>query len=444
MPTLQYHLTPKQEDAQRLIGSRAQHILLRGGARSGKTFIFCRAVIVRAIKAPASTHAVLRLRFNHLKDSIIYDTMPKVARLCFPELPSWQKMTNKSDWITTLPNGSKILYGGLDDKDRTEKILGQEHSTLYFNECSQIGYGARNKGITRLAQNSGLKLKAYYDCNPPTVGHWTYRMFEKKLEPLSGALLTDPDNYVTMMMNPADNLANLPPEYIATLESLPEKDKLRFLMGQYLAQVDGALWTMDTLDKRRLTPIVNDEHRDAVISRMRRICVAVDPSGCQGPEDVRSDEVGITVTGTDYEGQGYVLADLSGRYGPEQWGRLVVGAYDAWQADTIVAETNYGGAMVVSNIRSACVDRAMVPVEIVTASRGKFQRAQPVAALYTQGKVTHVGAFPDLEDQMCNFAAAGYQGPRSPDRADSVIWGLTHLMIGGQKSRIAFGNINGE
>jgi len=380
------------------------------------------------------------LRFNHLKDSIIGDTMPKVARTCFPDLPSFARMTNKSDWFTLLPNGAKILYGGLDDKDRTEKILGQEHSTLYLNESSQISYGARNKAITRLAQNVGLRTKAYYDCNPPTVGHWTYRLFEKHVEPLSGAPLVNPSNYVTMMMNPVDNMANLPPEYITTLESLPERDKIRFLYGKYLSQVDGALWNMALLAKSRTSPILNDEHRHAVLGRMRRIVVAVDPSGCTGPEDERSDEIGIVVVGQDFEGQGYVLADLSGRYSPEQWGRLVVGAYDAWQADCIVAEINYGGAMVTANLRAACTDRALVPIEIVTASRGKAQRAQPVAALYTQGKVTHVGAFPDMEDQMCNFSAAGYQGPRSPDRADAVIWGLTQIMIGG-KSRLAFGSM---
>src|SRR5262245_19260441 len=138
-------LTEKQLLANQLLQGPATQILLRGGSRSGKTFVLCRAIILRATKAPGSTHTILRHRLNALHVSVIDDTMPTVMRECFPGVEL--KMRGNPYIYHELPNGSRIIYGGLDDKDRTEKILGQEHSTIYFNECSQITYAARNKAL---------------------------------------------------------------------------------------------------------------------------------------------------------------------------------------------------------------------------------------------------------------------------------------------------------
>lgn len=412
-------LTEKQEEARRLMAGPARHILLRGGSRSGKTFIICRQNVVRALKAPESSHVVLRARFNHLKASIIMDTMPKMVKLCFPELPSVDSMMNKTDWFIEFPNKSRIWYGGLDDKERTEKILGQEHSTITLNECSQISYSSRNKAITRLAQNVGLKLKAYYDCNPPRQGHWLYKLFQKKLEPDSGQALKNPAQFATMQMNPKDN-PNLDASYIEILEGLPAKDRKRFLDGEYLPQVAGALWTPDLLDKHRVTK--------EQLPEMQRVSVNIDPSGASGTEDKRSDEIGITVTGLGVDKRGYLLEDASGLMSPEQWARLSGSLFDKWEADIIVAEKNFGGDMVRANIQA---HRSSLPVKLVTASRGKTQRAEPVANLYEQGKISHLDVFPELEDQYCEFSSNGYGGERSPDRADSAIWGFTELMLEG-------------
>jgi phage terminase large subunit-like protein len=109
------------------------------------------------------------------------------------------------------------------------------------------------------------------------------------------------------------------------------------------------------------------------------------------------------------------------------WAKKVLELFDRWKGDKIVAEKNFGGAMVESTIRTA---RKLAPVKLVSASRGKVQRAEPVAALYAQGKVRHVGHFAELERQQCLFSTGGYRGPRSPDRADAAIWGLTELMLG--------------
>lgn len=162
------------------------------------------------------------------------------------------------------------------------------------------------------------------------------------------------------------------------------------------------------------------------VPELQRVVVAVDPSGCQGPEDTRSDEIGIVVAGVGLDGKGYVLEDVSGHYSPEGWARAALAAYDNHEADRIICERNYGGAMVESTIRVA---RAGVPIKLVTASRGKTQRAEPIAALYEQGKIKHVGSFPEMEDQLCNFSTAGYMGIQSPDRADALIWALSALML---------------
>lgn len=415
MSTPSFSLTAKQHEANDLLAGPARHILLRGGSRSGKTFLICRAIAIRAGKADGSTHAILRYRFNHLKDSIVNDTWPSMMAACFPQVPF---ETNRSDWFVGFPNGSRVLFGGLDDKDRTEKILGQEHSSIFLNECSQISYASRNKAITRLAQNSGLSLKAYYDENPPKMGHWTHKLFIKHQEPTSGAALGNPANFATLQMNPMDNLVNLPDGYIAELEGLPERERRRFLLGEFQPQVDDALWDYDTLDRCRIAA--------EQVPALARIVVAVDPSGCQGPEDTRSDEIGIVAAARGVDGRGYVLDDLSGRFSPEGWARATIDAFDNHEADSIVAEKNYGGAMVASTIRTA---RPGVPVKLVTASRGKHVRAEPISALYEQGKIKHVGTFPEMEDQMCNFSTAGYAGDRSPDRADALVWALSELML---------------
>lgn len=412
-----FSLTPKQAQANALMAGQASHILLRGGARSGKTFLIMRAIAIRSLRAAGSRHGAFRQRFNHIKNSIVLDTFPKMMRLCFPEV---KYSINKTDWFAEMPGKSEIWFGGLDDKDRTEKILGQEFATIYLNEASQITYPSRNKLVTRLAQNTALKLREYADCNPPNMGHWLYQMYGLKLEPLQRTPLMDPENYVSMQLNPTDN-PHLPAEFIAQLDALPEKDKRRFKDGEFLPMVDGALWTYDKLDKCRKS--------QAQLPPMKRIVVAVDPSGCSGPEDTRSDEVGIVVAGKGMDGRGYVLEDGSGHYSPDQWGKKAVNLYHKWQADTIVGEKNYGGAMVEFTIRVADNKAAF---KYVVATRGKQVRAEPVSALYDQGKVSHLleADLTDMEEQLCNFSSAGYEGMKSPDRADANIWALTDLMLG--------------
>jgi predicted phage terminase large subunit-like protein len=409
-------LTPKQQEANRLLGSAATHCMLYGGSRSGKTFLTIRAILTRAL-AHESRHAVLRYRFNHLKGSILYDTLPKVMSLCFPGVAEHCHL-DKSDWFYALPNKSEVWFGGLDDKERTEKILGQEYATMFFNECSQIPWNSRNMAITRLAQKTPLRLKAFYDCNPPSEAHWTARVFVGKEDPDTRKKFAEPERFTSIVMNPTDNLENLPADYLKELDALPPRMRARFLLGQFQSQVDNALWTLESLDRHRL---------DGAIPDLQRIIIAVDPSGCSGPEDERSDEVGIIVAGLGVDGKGYILEDLSGRFAPggqAGWGNIVATAFDRHDADLVVAETNFGGAMVEQVMKTA---RPKTPFREVKASRGKAVRAEPVALLFDQGKAMLAGSFPKLEDQLCSFTTAGYMGDRSPDRADAMVWALSEV-----------------
>jgi predicted phage terminase large subunit-like protein len=408
-----FQATPDQLKAIDLQSSSATHCMLYGGSRSGKTFINLRSVLVRAL-AHRSRHAVLRYRFNHVKQSVVYDTLPKVLEVCFPGVAERSKL-DKTDWFLALPNGSEVWFGGLDDKERTEKILGQEYASIFLNECSQISWASRNMAITRLAQKTPLRLKAYYDCNPPPKGHWTYKLFIEGVSPDTRKPMPYAEQHVAMLMNPEGNQQNLAAGYLDQLKAMPERMRLRFLLGQFADDSDSSLWSVELLEQSRLAGELPD---------MQRIIIAVDPSGCAGDEDERSDEVGIVVCGIGVDGNGYVLEDLSGRYGPSKWGQIVADAFDRHEADRVVAETNFGGAMVGEIIRAA---RPGTPFQEVKASRGKVVRAEPIASLFDQGKVKMAGYFPELEDQLLAMTTAGYTGSRSPDRADAMVWGITSL-----------------
>lgn len=407
-----FQLTEKQREANRLLAGPASNIMLRGGSRSGKTLLLTRAICIRAMKAPESRHAIFRYRFNHARASIWKDTLPKVMRLCFPGVPL---KTNETDLEAMFPNGSIVALAGLDDKARVEKVLGTEYATLYFNESSQIPWTSVETAMSRLAQKTPLALKAYFDCNPPSKLHWSHQLFREHLKPGTREKLPNPADYAEMKINPSDNRDNLPAKYFDILAGMSAAQRLRFEAGEWASEVNGALWTLEGIDRTRVS--------DA--PPMQRIVVAVDPSGTKG--DGGGDDIGIVAAGRGRDGRGYVLEDASLQAGPEQWARAVVGAYRRWNADRIVVERNFGGAMASAVIRA--VDPT-VPITEVVASRGKIVRAEPISALYETGKVSHVGTWPDLEDQLANMTPAGFMGDGSPDRADALVWAMTELMTG--------------
>lgn len=422
-------LTPKQEQARALLNGPAKHILLDGGSRSGKSFLAVRNIIARAVKAPKSRHAILRFRFNHVKESIGMDTLPRVMEGCFPNVPY---ELNRSDWYATLPNQSEVWMGGLDDKDRTEKILGKEYATIYLNECSQIPWSSRSIAVTRLAQvcpyelegeQKQLSLKMYYDCNPPSKAHWAYQVFYLHRDPETKKALDDAGNYAQLTLNPQDNIQNLPADYIAELERLPARMRRRFLEGLYGEAAPNALWSEELIDKHRV--------KDGEVPDLQRIVVAVDPSGSDDEDNASNDEIGITVGGIGTDGRGYLLEDLTLKAGPKVWGGVATSAYDRHDADMIVGEKNFGGAMVGYVIDTQPkVNGRKRSFRLVTASRGKVVRAEPISALHEQGNIRFVGHFPELEDELCAMTTHGYTGTNSPNRADAFVWLMSELFPG--------------
>jgi len=187
------------------------------------------------------------------------------------------------------------------------------------------------------------------------------------------------------------------------------------LNGELLEDVQGALWTAEMIDAHRLRSAPD----------LQRIVVAVDPSGTKG--DDGGDDIGIVAAGKGRDGRFYVLEDASCNLSPDGWAKRVAAVYERHKADRVVAEKNFGGAMVEAVLRTAAKN---LPIKMVTASRGKVVRAEPIAALYEQGKVSHCGEFSALEDQLTSMTGAGYVGEGSPDRADALVWALTELAGG--------------
>jgi predicted phage terminase large subunit-like protein len=186
------------------------------------------------------------------------------------------------------------------------------------------------------------------------------------------------------------------------------------LNAEVLVDTPGALWTLETLERTRRSAAPD----------LVRIVVAIDPavSSHEG-----SDETGIVVAGKGADGHGYVIDDLSGRFAPNEWARIAIDAFKVHAADRIIAEANQGGDMVENTIRTVDPN---VPFTAVHASRGKYVRAEPVAALFEQSRIHIVGALPKLEDQMTSFVPDLDRGRAgSPDRADAMIWAMTELCV---------------
>jgi predicted phage terminase large subunit-like protein len=236
--------------------------------------------------------------------------------------------------------------------------------------------------------------------------------------PLIRKLTTDQRNHVTRGST-FDNAAHLAESALQQLREKYEGTRLgrQELYAEILDDVPGALWT-------RAMILYTD-----TLPECSRIVVAVDPSGTSGNGE--GDSIGIVVAGKTHAGRYVVIEDASTDLGPDGWARRAVDRYRTHKADRIIAEKNFGGAMVESVIKTA--DRS-VPVKLVTASRGKSVRAEPVAALYEQGKVDHVRGLDLLEDQMMQMTPSGYVGQGSPDRLDALVWALSELALADEQS----------
>lgn len=305
----------------------------------------------------------------------------------------------------TWANGA---IAALFSAEEPERLRGPQHDSMWADELAAW----RNDKDTWDMAMFGLRLG-----EAPQVCITTTPKPTKVLREImaaAGTVITRGSTY--------DNRANLAPSFLTKIVAKYEGTRLgrQELRAEMLDDVPGALWTREMIDQARAPVKVPD---------MARIVVGVDPSGTSGAEGDDSNSVGIVIAGRGVDGHGYVLGDWTCSLSPNGWGRRAVRALHQFRGDRIVAERNYGGAMVESVIKAS---DSKVPVKLVNASRGKVIRAEPVAALYEQGKIHHVGSdLEALEDQMCALTSDGFLGDGSPDRVDAKVWALTELMLTG-------------
>lgn len=313
--------------------------------------------------------------------------------------PAWRPTYEPSKRKLTWPNGATATTFTADQPDQ---LRGPQCDAAWADELaawSNLNAQAQDNPWDQLM--FGLRLGDSPQCVATTT---------PRPRKLIRDLVKSPTTHVTGGST-YDNFANLAPAFIQTIISKYEGTTAgrQELLGELLDELPGALWTQRRIDDTRIRPV-------DFKTTMQRIVVAVDPSVTSGTD---SAECGIVVAGMAL-GEFYVLDDRSIRASPSQWASIAVEALHDWKADRIVAEVNQGGDMVEETIRN--VDKS-APYTAVRASRGKLTRAEPISALYEQGRVHHVGLFPELEDQMCNYVP----GDASPDRLDALVWALTEL-----------------
>jgi phage terminase large subunit-like protein len=305
------------------------------------------------------------------------------------ERPLYQVSKRQLSW----PNGAKSLIFTADEPDR---LRGKQHEKLWADEL-----GAWRHPEAWDQARLGLRLGSCPQALVTTTPRPTKLIRE---------LLDDASCTVTRGSS-YENRANLAEAFFAQIIRKYEGTRLgrQELLAEVLDDNPGALWKRENIE----------EHAVSVCPELKRIVVAVDPAGstAEGAADT-----GIIVAGIGHDDHGYILDDMSLHGSPNEWGTQAVAAYSKYKADRVVGENNFGGEMVEFTIRTV---NKNVSYKNVHASRGKTIRAEPVAALYEQGKVHHIGSFPELEDQLCQWEP----GMKSPDRLDAAVWALTELMV---------------
>lgn len=353
---------------------------------------------VRSVAKPGARIAIVAPTAADARDVAVQGESGILA--CCPpwDMPEYQPSLRRLIW----PNGAiATTYSA----DEPERLRGPQH---HFAWCDEVGSWRYPETWDMMSM--GLRLG-----NDPKIVVTT----TPRQTPLMKTIRTSPGVVITRGKT-LDNVSNLAPTFMQTMMARYGGTRLarQELDGEDLWDEPGALWDRETIDALRVAKVPTE---------YARMVVAVDPATSSGSD---ADETGLIVACKGMDGHAYVLADLSGKYTPDQWARLAVKAYHDWRCDRIIAEKNQGGDMVSHTLQTVDPD---VPLRLVHASRGKIARAEPIAALYEQGKIHHVGCFGQLEDQMCTWV----QGMKSPDRLDAMVWALTELMIG--KGEFCFG-----
>jgi hypothetical protein len=366
-----------------------------GGRGSAKSHFFAELAIEESILMPGLRTVCVREVQRSLKDSVKRTLEDKIQALGVGSSFSVQH-----DQIGT-PGGGVIVFQGMQDHT-AESIKSLEGFDRAFVEEAQTLTARSLEMLRPTIRKPGSQL--WFSWNPRNAS-----------DPVDDLLRgsSAPKDSVVVKSNWRNN-----PWFPAELEQERLHDYkhnahryAHIWEGEYEPQAIGAIWDRATINRNR---------RDQA-PEMSRVLVSVDPPISSEP---KSDEAGIIVGGLGVDTRGYVLADYSMRGQPREWAQRAVDAYDLHEADAIVAEINQGGEMVANTIRSI---RPGVRIIEVRATRGKHVRAEPISALYGLDRISHVGAFPELEAQMCLMTAEGYQGEGSPDRVDSMVWLFSEL-----------------
>ena len=345
--------------------------------------------------APMGRIALIGETFSDARNVMVEGPAGILAVHARHERPTWSPSLRKLEW----PNGAVAHVFSAEDPD---SLRGPQFEAAWADELAKWKHVEETWDMLQF----GLRLGAH----PRQMVTTTPRPI-----PLLKRFLADPTVAVSRART-SDNAENLAPAFLEAVVGRYAGTRLgrQELDGDIIEDRPDALWTRDMIEASRV---------DAAPPLMR-IVVAVDPPASSSK---RADACGIVAAGLDEGGTAYVLEDATAAgLKPPEWAARAVALYRRLQADALVVETNQGGEMATSVIRE--VDPS-VAVTSVRATRGKYLRAEPVSVLYTQGRVRHVGALPELEDEMCDFGPGGLTSGRSPDRMDALVWALTELML---------------
>lgn len=311
------------------------------------------------------------------------------------ERPTWHPSRRRLEW----PNGAIAQAFSAEDP---EGLRGPQFGAAWSDELAKWPNLQECWDMLQFGLRLGDRPRQIVTTTPRPL-------------PLIKRLLADPHVAVSRAATGA-NRFNLAPEFLRSITHAYGGTRLgrQEIDGEIVEESADALWTRAMIEDCRV----------ATAPALVRIVVAVDPPASSSQ---RADSCGLVVAGVDRDGIGHVLEDgTASGVRPHEWAAKAVALYQRFEADALVVEVNQGGEMAESVIREVASD---VPVTAVRATRGKYLRAEPVAALYAQGRVRHAGRFPQLEDEMCDFGPTGLSSGRSPDRLDALVWALTHLML---------------
>lgn len=312
-------------------------------------------------------------------------------------LPSYEPSKRRLTW----GNGAQAT---LFSAEEPERLRGPQHDCIWADELAAWKNAQDCWDMAMFGLRLGNDPRIMISTTPKPI-------------PIIRALLKEPTTMVTRATTFA-NKANLADAFLSVIVKKYEGTRLgrQELAAEILDDIPDALWTRAGLDR--------DRRRPDQVPPLKRVVVAVDPAAKKNDAVEEGAATGIVVAAIGEDGRGYVLDDATCRESPNGWARMAVACFDRFEGDCVVGEINNGGDMVESTIRVA---RNTIPFKAVHASRGKWTRAEPIAALYEQGRVSHVGSFPMLEDEMVNIGPNGMVGNVSPDRADALVWALTEL-----------------